>query len=102
MPVNQRSLKEINITALGVTDPFKWSGQAATFFFSGNFAGGVISVEISPDKIRWFDPLDNTFDQHSVRTLTCGTGQWIRLNALGPGTPAVLCQVSGEPTDVRG
>lgn len=98
---NQRHLLIFNVTQTGVTDPRKWAGQSATFYFAGNFGGGTITVEISPDREEWYDPDYNAFTEKSVRTLWLGTGEWIRLNAIG-GAPDVVCKISGETNMGRG
>lgn len=100
----QRPLRVINLTTTGASDPVKWSGQSATFFFTGNFAGNVITVQISPDKDSeddWHDPLYNDFTGKDNRTLTLGTADWIRFNVQGGATPNVVCKIMGESTANR-
>ena len=102
MSQSQRPVYTFHVTKTGPTHYIKWSGMAATFYFDGDFAGNVITAEISPDSKTWYDPSDNDFTQKTARTLIVGAGEFIRLNAAGGATPNVFCQIAGETTQARG
>lgn len=102
---NQRAVTTIKITGDGPSIAHKWSGQPATFFFSGTFSSASVAVQISltGDKDDWFDPSENIFTEKSVRTLVFGAGEYIRTFTTGSaGGVDILCRFCGETTSGRG
>jgi hypothetical protein len=70
---------QANLTANGATDSISWYGGPSTVAAWGNFGGGTVTLQMSPDNgVTWID-VDRTGD-----TFVSFTGDGIGGCTLGP------------------
>jgi hypothetical protein len=59
-------MSKIVLTNTNISTPFNWPGGDGTILATGNFGGGSITPQISPDGVQWIDVQDSSGTTLSV------------------------------------
>ncbi|MGY4469361.1 hypothetical protein ACVWWK_005070 [Bradyrhizobium sp. LB9.1b] len=85
---------QVNLTANGTTNPVPWSGGHGSIAVWGNFGGGTVTLQMSPDSGTTWINVDRGGDSFVTFTAP-GTACFelglclLRFNLTGATTPSV-------------
>ena len=87
---------DYELTDATPTAPITYQGWESFVFVSGDFAGGRMTTEFSPDESNWFADSNLTFRQKGFETFRGAPSirYRFRINGNLTGTPNVKVQIA--------
>lgn len=89
------NINNVTLVKGSITRPFQIVGRYATIFVYGTWDGATVKLQISPDKIKWFDYFTASDDNHGIDYIGNYWARWALTD--GSDNSSVKAFISTNP-----